>query len=81
MLRLGRTQRNSQIIKRRRDTARQPHPENIHAEAKIIARSSAEAELSKGIASLLKDLSYEMEPVLAIDAKVIEHILLRQGIG
>ena len=43
---------------------------------KIIARSSAEAELyaaaleaseSKGIVSLLKDLGYEMKPVLATE--------------
>ena len=56
---------------------------------KIIARSSAEAELcaaalgaseSKGTVSLLKDLGYEMKPVLAIDAKATEHILHRQGI-
>ena len=31
--------------------------------------------------SLLKDLGYEMKPVFAIDAKVIEHILHRLGIG
>ena len=56
----------------------------------IIERSSAEAEVhtaavgaseSKGIASLLKDLGYEMKPVSAVDAKAIEHILHRQGIG
>ena len=55
---------------------------------KIIARSSAEAELyaaalgaseSKGIVSLLRDLGYEKKPLLAIDAN--EHILHRQGIG
>ena len=57
---------------------------------KIIAQSSAEAELyaaalgasgSKGIVSLLKDVGYEMKPVLAIDAEATEHILHRQGIG
>ena len=57
---------------------------------KIIARSSAEAELyaaalgaseSKGIVSLLRDLGYERKPVLAIDARATEHILHRQGIG
>ena len=57
---------------------------------KNIARNSAEAELyaaalgvsgSRGIVSLLKDLGHEMKPVLAIDAKAIEHILHRQGIG
>ena len=32
--RLGRLQRNSRIIKRRRDTARQSHSESIHAQAK-----------------------------------------------
>ena len=57
---------------------------------KNIARSSAEAELYaaalgtselKGIVSLLKDLGYEKNPVLAIDAKATEHILHRKGIG
>ena len=50
----------------------------------IIARRSAEtgqyaaalgASESKGIVSLLKDLCYETKPVLAIGAKVTEHIL------
>ena len=31
--------------------------------------------------SLLKDLGYEMKPVLAIDAKATEYVLHRQGIG
>ena len=57
---------------------------------KIIAKSSAEAELyaaalgaseSKGIVSLLKDLGYELKPVLGIDAKATEYIVHRQGIG
>ena len=58
---------------------------------KIIARSSAEAaELyaaalgaseSKGIVSLLGDLGYEKNPVLAIDAKATEHILHRHRCG
>ena len=57
---------------------------------KIIARSSAEAELYaaalgasevKGIVSLLRDLGYEKRPVLAIDAKATKNILHRQGIG
>ena len=57
---------------------------------KIIARSSAEAELyaaalgaseSKGIVSLLRDLGKNKNPVLAIDAKGTEHILHRQVIG
>ena len=56
----------------------------------IIARSSAESEVyaaalgaseSKEIVSLLCDLFYEMQPVLAIDAKATEHVLHRQGIG
>ena len=55
---------------------------------KIIARSSAEADLYaaalgaselKGIVSLLRDLGYEKKPVLAIDARATEHILHRQG--
>ena len=36
---------------------------------------------SKGIVSLLKDLGYEMKPVLATGASALEHILHRQGIG
>ena len=53
---------------------------------KVIARSTAEAELyavalgaseSKGIVSLLRDLVYEKKPVQAIDAKATEHILHR----
>ena len=57
---------------------------------KVIASSTAEAELhaaalgaslSKGIGSLLKDLVYEVRPVLAIDAKATEPIFHRQGIG
>ena len=88
--RLGRLQRNSNIIKRRRDTERQPHLESMHAQAKDHARNSEEAELdaaalgaseSRGILSLLTDLGYEMKPVLAIDAKATEHILHWQGIG
>ena len=44
---------------------------------KIVARSSAEAELyavAKGNVSLLKDLGYEMKPVMATDAKATENI-------
>ena len=57
---------------------------------KIIARSSAEAELYaaalgaselKGIISLMRDLGQDKKPVLTIDAKATEHILHRQGIG
>ena len=49
---------------------------------KIIARSSAEAELyaaavgaseSKSIVSLLKDRGYELKPVLGIDAATETH--------
>ena len=64
--------------------ARQSHLVKAYTcKQKIIARSSAEAELyaaalgaseSKGIVSLLKDLGYEMKPVLAIDANATEHI-------
>ena len=80
---IGQTCTQRLLHKRRRDTARQPHPESIHAQAKTIARSSAETELyaaalgaceSEGILSLLKDLGYEMKPVSVIDAKATEHI-------
>ena len=88
--RLGRLQRNSKIIKRRRDTARQPHPERTHTQAKDDREKQRTSELyaaavgaseSRGIVSLLKDLGYEIKPVLAIDAKATEHILHRQGTG
>ena len=57
---------------------------------KIVARSSAEAELyaaalgaseSKGIVSLLIDLGYEVKPVLATDAKATEHIFTGKELG
>ena len=64
--------------------------EGIHAQAENHIKRQCEAELyaaawgaseSKGIVSLLKDLGYELKPVLAIDAKATEHILHRQGVG
>ena len=57
---------------------------------KIIARSSAEAELcaaalgasgAKGVESMMCDLCFAVKPVLIIDAKATEHILHRHGIG
>ena len=65
-------------------------PKAYTRKQKIIAKSSAEAELhaealgsseSKGILSLLKDLGHKLKPVLAIDAEATEHILHRAGIG
>ena len=78
------------VIKCRSDTAGQPHSEGIHARAEDLAKSSAEAELyaaalgaseSKGIVSLLKDLGYELKPVLGIDAEATEYTVHRQEIG
>ena len=88
MTTLGRLKRNSKIFKRTRDIARKTL-KSYTRKLKIIARSSEEAELcaaamaseSKGTVQLLQDLGYEMKPVLVIDAKATEHILLRQGIG
>ena len=77
-LELGRLQGNSNALKA------------FTRKQKIIARSSAEAELcaaalgaseSKGIVSLLRDLGCEMKPLLPIDAKATEHIFHRHGIG
>ena len=57
---------------------------------KIIARSSAEAELyaaalggseAKDVESMMSDLGLVVKPVLIIDAKATEHILHRHGIG
>ena len=57
---------------------------------KIIARSSAEAELYaaalgasevKGVECMMSALGFAMNPVLIIDAKATEHILHRHGIG
>ena len=56
---------------------------------KVIAKSSAEAELyaaalgseAKGVQSMMRDLGLAVKPVLAIDARAIEHIVHRQGIG
>ena len=57
---------------------------------KVIARSSAEAELyaaalgaseSKRMVSMMRDLGYQLKPVLVIDAKATEHVLHPSGIG
>ena len=57
---------------------------------KVIAKSSAEAELyaaalgaseAKGVQSMMRDLGFAVKPVLNIDAKATEHILHRQRIG
>ena len=58
---------------------------------KVMAKSSAEAETvcssigsvrsEREVQSMMCDLGFAMKPVLAIDAKAIEHILHRQGIG
>ena len=56
---------------------------------KIIARSSAEAELYgvalgasevKGVDSMMSDVGFVVKPVLTTDAKATEHILHRHGI-
>ena len=57
---------------------------------KVIAKSSAEAELytaalgaseAKDVESMMSDLGVAVKPVLNIAAKATEHILDRQGIG
>ena len=57
---------------------------------KVIVKSSAKAELyaaafgaseAKGVQSMMCDLGFAVKPVLTIDAKALEHILHRQGIG
>ena len=82
---LGRLQRNSEIIKRRRGNACRSCPESIHAKAeyhcKELHTAALRASESKGIVSLSRDLRYELKPVLATDANATEHILHRQGIG
>ena len=53
---------------------------NSSAESELYAAALGASEF-KGIISLMRDLGYERNPVLAIDAKATEHILHRQGIG
>ena len=57
---------------------------------KVIAKSSAEAELyagalgaseAKGVQIMMRDLGCAVKPVLNIDAKATEHIHHRPGIG
>ena len=57
---------------------------------KIIARSSAEAELyvaalgaseAKGVESMMRDLGVAVKPVSVIDARATAHTLHRHGIG
>ena len=59
---------------------RHKEKERSSAEAELYAAALGASEL-KGIISLMRDLGYEKNPVLAIDAKATEHILHRQGIG
>ena len=54
--------------------------EDHRKEAELFASALGASE-SKGIVSLLRDVGYEKNPVLAVDAKATEHILHRQGIG
>ena len=57
---------------------------------KIIARSSAEAELyaaalgaseAEGVENMMLDLGFALKPVFVVDAKAAERILHRHGIG
>ena len=72
-LRLGRLQRNPKVVKCRSDTLGKHTLKAYTRKQKIIAKSSAEAELyaaalgaseSKGIVSLRTDLGHELKPVL-----------------
>ena len=63
------------------------HHESNTRKQKVIAKSSAEAELyaaalraseAKGVQSMMRDLGFAVKPVLNIDAKATEHILHRQ---
>ena len=50
---------------------------SAEAEQHAVASGASEA---KGVQSMMRDLGFAVKPVLAIDAKAIEHILHRQGI-
>ena len=82
--------RNEEIVKRQGRARGTTLFESVLKQQKIIARSSAEAELyaaalgasaAKGVESMMRDLGFAVKPVLIIDAKATEHILHRHGIG
>ena len=90
-LRLGWRRRNEEIVKRDSRALAGWHSLKAYTrKQKIIARSSAEAELyaavlgasePRGVESMMRDLGFAVKPVLAIDAKATEHILHQHGIG
>ena len=90
-LRLGWRRRNEEIVKRDSRAPAGRHSLKAYTrKQKIIARSSAEAELyaavlgasePRGVESMMRDLGFAVKPVLAIDAKATEHILHQHGIG
>ena len=88
---LGWKQRNEESVMRGRSRSwDDTFGKRFSRKQKIIARSSAEAELcaaalgaseAKGLESMMRDLGFAEKPVLTIDAKATEHILHRHGIG
>ena len=81
-LRLGWRQRNEEIVKRGSRARETTLFESAYTrKQKIIARSSAEAELyagvlgaseATGVESMTRDLGFAVKPVLIIDAKATE---------
>ena len=83
-------QGDSNVVERRRALLGRHILKAYTRKKKVIAKSSAEAELyaallgaseAKGVQSMMRDMGFAVKPVLAIDAKATEHILHRQGTG
>ena len=70
-------QGDSIVVERRRADAGKTHPEGIHTQVE----GHCKKQRGGRVQSMMFDLGFAVKPVLAIDAKVTEHILHRQGIG
>ena len=87
--RTGLLKGDSEVVERRRDDAGKIHPESIHTKAEDHCKEQRRGRtVCSSIGSVRSEggsehdaLGFVVKPVLAIDAKAIEHILHRQVIG
>ena len=83
--------RRFEVVERRRADAEKTHPESIHTQAeghckeqrrgRTVCSNIRNVRSEGGPEHDVCDLGFAVKPVLVIDAKAIEHILHRQGIG
>ena len=77
---LGWRQRNEEVVKRGGCARGETLLKAYTRKQKLIARSSAEAELNAAALGASEAMGVAVKPVLIIDANAAEHILRRHGI-